>query len=56
MSRIIYNKLIRDKIPELIEASGEKYKIEILESEKYLEMVDAKLYEELTEYHKDQNL
>ena len=26
----IYNKLVRDKIPEIIEASGKRFKIEIL--------------------------
>lgn len=51
-----YHKLVRDRIPEIIEASGAKCKIEILSDEKYLEMIDAKLDEELAEYHKDQNL
>lgn len=51
-----YNKLIRDKVPEIIEKSGNKCKIEILSDEDYLKMIDAKLDEELAEYHKDQNL
>ena len=51
-----YNKLVRDRIPEIIEASGAKCKIEILSDDKYLEMIDAKLDEELAEYHKDQNI
>ena len=51
-----YNKLVRDKIPEIIEKSGNKCKIEILSDEDYLKMIDAKLDEELAEYHKDQNL
>ena len=51
-----YNKLVRDKIPEIIEKSGNKCKIEILADEDYLRMLDAKLDEELAEYHKDQNL
>ena len=51
-----YNKLVRDRIPEIIEASGSECKIEILSDEKYLEMIDAKLDEELAEYHKDQNI
>ena len=50
-----YNKLIRDRIPEIIEASGAECKTEILSDERYLEMIDAKLDEELVEYHKDQN-
>lgn len=51
-----YNKLVRDRIPEIIEASGAACRTEILSDEKYLEMIDAKLDEELAEYHKDQNI
>ena len=56
MKEIIYNKLVRDKIPEIIEKSGKQCEIEILSDEKYLEMIDKKLDEELMEYHKDKNL
>lgn len=56
MSVITYNKLVRDKIPAIIEADGKKCIIEILSVEEYLKMVDAKLDEELAEYHKDQNI
>ena len=56
MKEIIYEKLVRDKIPEIIEKSGKQCEIEILSDEKYLEMIDKKLYEELAEYHKDQNI
>ena len=52
----IYNKLIRDKIPEIIQSSGKTCETEILSEEEYLKMVDAKLDEELAEYHKDQNI
>ncbi len=52
----VYNKLVRDKIPEIIEADGRSCKTEILSKEEYLKMVDAKLDEELAEYHKDQNI
>ena len=51
-----YNKLVRDHIPEIIEASGKTCVTEILSDEDYLRMVDAKLDEELAEYHKDQNI
>ena len=51
-----YNKLVRDRIPEIITESGAECKTEILSDEKYLEMIDAKLDEELAEYHKDQNI
>lgn len=52
----IYNKLVRDRIPEIIEASGNTCITEILSDEEYLKMIDAKFDEELAEYHKDQNI
>jgi predicted house-cleaning noncanonical NTP pyrophosphatase (MazG superfamily) len=51
-----YHKLVRDRIPEIIEASGKTCVTEVLSDAEYLKMVDAKLDEELAEYHKDQNL
>lgn len=51
-----YNKLVRDRIPEIIESSGKICTTEILSDEAYLRMIDAKLDEELAEYHKDQSL
>ena len=56
MSIIKYNKLVRDRIPEIIEASGKICKTAILDDAEYLRMLDAKLDEELAEYHKDQNI
>ncbi len=53
---ITYNKLVRDRIPEIIQSSGKKCSTEILSYEEYLKLVDAKLDEELAEYHKDQNI
>lgn len=54
--KIIYNKLVRDKIPEIIQASGKICEIEILPDEEYIQMLDKKLDEELAEYHKDKNV
>ena len=51
-----YCKLIRDQIPEIIEEKGQVCVTQVLEDDEYLEMVDAKLDEELAEYHKEQNL
>lgn len=56
MAVICYHKLIRDRIPEIIEASGKTCLTEVLPEEDYLRMVDAKLDEELAEYHRDPNL
>ena len=55
MSRI-YNKLVRDRIPEIIESSGRHCTIEVLSEADYLRSLEAKLDEELAEYHQDQNL
>ncbi len=56
MEVITYNKLVRDKIPEIIEKDGKTCKTEILSDDDYLKMIDAKLDEELAEYHRDQNI
>ena len=56
MGVITYNKLVRDKIPEIIESDGKTCKTELLSDEEYIKMIDAKLDEELAEYHKDQHL
>ena len=52
----IYNKLIRDRIPEIIEADGKTCITETLTDERYLEMLDVKLIEELTEYQESKSL
>ena len=51
-----YNKLVRDRIPSIIRATGATCRVEILSDSDYLRYLDAKLDEELAEYHKDQNL
>lgn len=51
-----YNKLVRDRIPEIIQESGRFCEAEILSDEDFLKMIDAKLDEELEEYHQDQNI
>ena len=56
MSVIKYSKLVRDRIPEIIETSGKTCVTEPLSDEDYLSMIAAKLDEELAEYHKDQNI
>jgi predicted house-cleaning noncanonical NTP pyrophosphatase (MazG superfamily) len=53
---ISYNNLVRDRIQEIIKSSGKSCTTEILSAEDYLRMIDAKLDEELAEYHKDQNI
>lgn len=45
----IYNKLVRDNIPEIIKANGEKPIISILDDNRYKEELEKKLYEEYKE-------
>lgn len=52
----IYNKLVRDRIPEIIEADGRLCIMEILPDGRYLRMLDAKLDEELAEYQESKSL
>lgn len=56
MKEITYNKLVRDKIPQIIEASGKTCETEVLSGERYLEMLDKKLNEELAEYQQEKSL
>lgn len=48
-----YNKLIRDRIPEIIEASGKTCVTRTLSDGEYVAALDRKLTEELAEYHAD---
>ena len=50
MKTIKYDKLVRDKIPEIIEKSGKKCVVEVMDKEIYIQYLDRKLNEELAEY------
>ncbi len=50
MRTITYNKLVRDKIPGIIEQSGKKAVTQTLPDEKYIEMLNQKLLEEVNEF------
>ena len=52
----VYNKLVRDKIPDIICASGKTCCTAILSDEDYLRMLDLKLNEELAEYQESKSL
>lgn len=51
----IYNKLVRDAIPQIIENSGLLFKTCILSEEEYKREVIKKLTEELREYEETDN-
>ena len=52
----IHNKLVRDKIPEIIEKSGKTCVAHVLSNEGYITELDKKLQEEVAEYLQDKNL
>lgn len=47
-----YNKLVRDKIPEIIEAKGKEVSTTILSNEEYIKELKTKCLEEVDEYMK----
>ena len=51
-----YHKLVRDRIPEIIEKQGKTCVTEVLSQEAYIRMVDEKLNEELAEYQESKSL
>ena len=53
---ISYDKLVRDKIPQIIEASGKSCDVEIVSNEVALEYLYKKLNEEVNELLSDKNL
>ena len=56
VSTIHYNKLVRDRIPEIIETSGKRYVCSTLSDEEYLAKLDEKLNEELAEYQESKSM
>ena len=56
VAKIEHNKLVRDRIPEIIERTGSKCECEILSDEDYMICLDEKLAEELAEYQADKSL
>ena len=51
-----YHKLVRDRIPEIIEADGKTCVCETLSDEAYTRLLDQKLNEELAEYQESKSL
>lgn len=52
----IYNKLVRDKITDIIEADGRIAKYRILDDNEYRQELNKKLQEEVKEYLEDNNV
>lgn len=52
----VYNKAIRDKIPEIIRESGSKCNVKIVTDAEFLPFLEKKLYEELNEYESSKSV
>lgn len=52
----VYNKLVRDKIPEIINDDNRKAIVKILNDDDYLKELNKKLQEEVKEYLDDNNV
>lgn len=52
----IYNKLVRDKIPEIISSTGKTPHYHVLNETEYLIELDRKLNEECSEYQADKSI
>lgn len=52
----VYNKLVRDKIPDIIKAEGRNVKTKVLNDKEYRNELNRKLQEEVKEYLEDNNI
>ncbi|GAJ58566.1 hypothetical protein B23_1777 [Geobacillus thermoleovorans B23] len=50
MDMPMYNKLVRDRIPTIIEQAGKTFTTRILDDEEYRKELQKKAFEELEEY------
>lgn len=56
MNKLVYNKLVRDKIPVIIKQAGKKATIDILSDKEYIKKLDEKLIEEFEEYQQSKEI
>lgn len=51
MKQVDYNKLVRDRIPEIIAAAGDRPKTQVLDEDEYIHELRRKLVEEVEEFN-----
>jgi predicted house-cleaning noncanonical NTP pyrophosphatase (MazG superfamily) len=51
-----YDKLVRDRIPEIIESSGKRCKVQIASEEEYAAKLKEKLLEEANEFFENPSI
>ena len=56
MKETVYNKLVRDKIPDIIRKEGREPVTRTLNDEEFIAALDAKLQEEVAEYLEDPSM
>ena len=56
MKTITYHKLVRDRIPDIIEKDGKQCVCSVLSEEDYILLLDQKLDEELKEYQESKSM
>ena len=56
MKKIEYHKLVRDRIPEIIEKDGKTCVCSVLSQQDYITLLDQKLNEELAEYQESKSM
>ncbi len=52
----VYNKLVRDRIPEIIRNDGNESVIRIMEKAEYKQSLFKKLHEEISEFTEDESI
>lgn len=53
---VTYNKLVRDRIPDIIRRQGETPQVKILDAPEYRQALECKLEEEVAEYRQSKEL
>lgn len=56
MQKVLYDKAVRDLIPDIIRAAGKECAVEQVSETRYLELLREKLAEEVAEYRAKPNL